>query len=103
MIRLHDMRRWVRQSIAPMVCLSLLGYFAYHAVQGERGVVAHNRLNQEIVLAEKALAEAKAKRMAVEKRVMLLRPNGIDRDLLDERARRTLGMAHPDELVIYLD
>ena len=103
MIRLHDMRRWVRQSTAPMVCLTLVAYFAYHAVQGERGIVAHNRMSQEIALAENALAEAKAKRLAIEKRVMLLRPDGIDRDLLDERARRTLGMAHPDELVIYLD
>ena len=103
MIRLHDMRRWVRQSMAPMVCLTLVAYFAYHAVQGERGIVAHNRLNQEIALTENVLAEAKAKRMAIEKQVMLLRPDGIDRDLLDERARRTLGMAHPDELVIYLD
>ena len=40
-------------------------------------------------------------REKLEKRVDLLRPENLDLDMLEERARSVLGLAHPDELVIY--
>ena len=37
----------------------------------------------------------------MEHRIQLLLPNGLDLDMLDERARALLGFAHKDEIVIY--
>ena len=34
-------------------------------------------------------------------RVALMRSDGLDPDLLDERVRDVLNLAHPDDLVIF--
>jgi cell division protein FtsB len=38
-------------------------------------------------------------RRGLERRVAALKPEGLDRDMLDERARVVLGLAHADEVV----
>lgn len=77
-------------------------YFAFHAVQGERGLMAHKRLSEELQQT-RALAEQVAEERARwENRVALLRPEGIDPDMLEERARLLLNYLRDDEVVIYL-
>ena len=39
-------------------------------------------------------------RQELEEKVGFLRPESIDRDLLDQQVRLTLGYAHPDDIVI---
>ena len=39
--------------------------------------------------------------MDLEQRVQLLHDGSLEKDMLDEQARRALNLAHPDELVIY--
>ncbi len=95
----YELRRRGRDVIAPMVCALAIGYFGYHAVQGDRGLVAWLRLSHEITLVKADLAAARAERETLEHRVALLRPDNLDRDMLDERARVVLGLAHPDEVV----
>ncbi len=99
----YDIRKRLKQSIAPTICLALAAYFAYHAFQGDRGVLAMNRLNKEIALAKSELEKSEKKRQYLENRVSLMRPNGVDPDLLEELAREQLGMTHPDDLVVYYD
>ena len=57
---LYEIRRRARQ-IAPQVLLACLAaYFGYHAVQGDRGVLARLRLEQELAQAralERQLAQ----------------------------------------------
>ena len=36
----------------------------------------------------------------LERDVALLRPESLDPDMLDERARASLNLAHPDDLVM---
>jgi cell division protein FtsB len=72
----------------------------YHLVQGERGLLAWLRLNQEIKVAQAHLADLDGERSALEGRVALLRPEHLDRDMLDERARATLNLAGPREIII---
>jgi cell division protein FtsB len=50
---------------------------------------------------EAALAELKAERDEKERQVRMLSPDSLDPDLLDERAREALGLARPDEIVIF--
>lgn len=77
-------------------------YFAFHAVQGERGLMAHKRLSEELQQT-RALAEQVAEERARwENRVALLGPEGIDPDMLEERARLLLNYLRDDEVVIYL-
>jgi len=80
----------------------LLGYFLFHAVQGERGLVAWLVLKQEIRAAETTDAILAAEETALERRVAALSPETLDIDMVEERARIMLNYAHADELVILL-
>lgn len=76
-------------------------YFAYHAIQGERGLVAWLQLQQQLGQVDTLLQETQAERQALEHRVALLRSDSLDPDMLDERVRAVLGYVGPDERVHY--
>ena len=79
-----------------LLCL----YFAYHLLHGDRGFFANKGLQVKLAQTESKLEEKRRERLALENRVRLLRPDGIDLDLLDERARVVLGFVKADERVI---
>ena len=97
----HEMRRGLRRAITPCLGFCALLYFGYHTVQGDRGIIAYLRLNVQLEKTEMALIESNAQRDVLSRRVLLLRPEYLDRDMLDEQARHNLGLAHPDDLVIF--
>ncbi|MBU0723526.1 MAG: septum formation initiator family protein [Alphaproteobacteria bacterium] len=97
---MREIRRRGRHVVGPVFGALLLGYFVYHAVQGDRGILAWRQVDQQIALAEAALAEVSGVREQMERRVALLEPTHIDPDMLEERARIMLNLAHPDEIVI---
>ncbi len=97
---LRELRRRARHIVPPVAGACIAGYFLYHMVQGERGVVAWLVLRQQVQNAETLVASTGAERAILERKVRLLRPTSLDGDLLDERARAMLNLAHSDELVI---
>ena len=86
--------------IGPILGVSLVVYFAYHLVQGDRGLLAWMQLSQQIKQAKITLADLQAEEEPKQRRVGLFR-NQIDRDLLDERARATFNLTGPNEVVIF--
>ena len=80
-----------------------MGYFAYHAVEGDYGLFALGKLEERVTALEAELATARAEREQMEKHVALMRPESLDRDMIDERAREALNMADAKDLVIFLD
>lgn len=86
-----------------MLGACLAGYFVYHAVQGDRGIVAWMQLNQQIRVADTELDKTDTERQDMEQRVALLSNSSLDLDMLEERARVMLNFAHPDDLVIFLN
>jgi cell division protein FtsB len=88
---------------APIVslgCLVILGYFAWHAWHGPRGYAYQEQLSAKLALLEADQLAVAKRRMALEARVSLMRPEHVDLDMLDELARSTLGMLRSNELVI---
>lgn len=83
-----------------LVCLVV--YFGYHAVEGDRGLNAWWRLSQKVELADATRAALAGQRARLEARVALLRPDSLDPDMLEERARILLNFGRPDEMVIML-
>ena len=94
------MRRRAKVLVAPVLGLALTGYFAYHLVEGDRGLRAWMRLTQELRSAKAMLGDVAGERAKLERRAANVRPEHLDRDLLDSQVRRTLDVAAPDEIVI---
>jgi len=96
----RELRRRLRQASGPLLALLMLSYFVYHTVEGDRGLLAWWHLNRDIRAAEATLAGQQAERAALERRAGLLRPDHLDPDMLDERARAMADLGHEDELVV---
>lgn len=79
-----------------------VGYFAWHAHHGERGLHAKAGFKIRIAQLENEMKAVKAERGEWERRVALLRADNLDRDLLDERARALLNAAHRNDLIVLL-
>ncbi len=99
---LRELHRRLKPLFGPLVGILVVVYFAYHAVQGDRGLLNWWRLQQEITEARPVLAALKEDAQRWEHRVSLLRRDRLDLDMLDEVARTTLNMARDDERIILL-
>jgi cell division protein FtsB len=78
----------------------VIGYFGVNAYTGNRGLRARQDLDQQIAQLSGELAALQAERATWERRVNLLKPESIDRDMLDERARVLLNYADPRDLTL---
>jgi len=96
----HELRRRGRALAGPVLGVSLVCYFAYHFFVGDRGLLAWMELTQELRDAKATLAALDVERVTLERRVGLLQPEHLDPDMLDERARATLNLVGPNEIVI---
>jgi cell division protein FtsB len=80
----------------------MIGYFWFHAYSGNRGLRARQDIDVQMAELTAELDRLKAERGQWEKRVALLRPDRIDPDMLDERARALLDYTHPHDAVMIL-
>ena len=94
---------WCGRAITgPVLGISLVCYFAYHLFVGDRGLLAWMELTQELRDAKATLSALEIERTTLERRVGLLQPEHLDPDMLDERARATLNLVGPNEVVVPL-
>ncbi|ABE04828.1 hypothetical protein A3306_06225 [Rickettsia bellii] len=77
----------------------LLGYFVFHCIYGNKGVIAYLKVNRQLEKAYDELKLLQAERVELEHNVKLLRTESLDKDMLDEQARKVLGIAAPSEQV----
>lgn len=98
---LKELRRQGRQIIGSILGVAVISYFAFHAVQGDRGLRAYFALNLQTELAREERDALRHDRMMIERRVNLLKPESLDLDMLDERARIVLNKVHEDDFVIF--
>src|SRR5258706_15426968 len=83
----HILRRRARHVLVPMLGALLIAYFGYHAIEGDRGLLAYLRLTQEIKKAEISRDLIQADRVQIERRGALPRPAGAVPAMLGQRAR----------------
>ena len=86
-----------------VVGLSLAAYFSYHAVNGSRGLFAWREVSAELEASQRELDRLRAERRTVEQKVMRLRHDSLDPDLIDELARKELSFVEPLDVIILLD
>ena len=87
-----------RQILVSLFCLFALGYFAYHAIVGKRGLEARSRLIERSRQLEPEIERLEAQRTRLEREVRLL--NAGDADLIEELAIELLGFVRPRDRVV---
>jgi cell division protein FtsB len=93
--------RNARYALLLTICVALIGYFAYHAVEGDHGLHKRTTLSEKIKRLEAELKALKEERVRVEHDVALVTTRAREEpDLLDEQARALLNYTKPDEIVV---
>lgn len=100
MKRLIEKRYIVRQNLIAIIGICLSVYFAYHLVAGHRSALRLMSLETQIATQTDILAEKSTQRADLEEKVVMMRPGSIDRDLLEEQVRKTLGYRAAGEKII---
>jgi cell division protein FtsB len=88
--------------ILPVLAAAFLSYFGFHAYHGEYGIYSRVKLEEQIKVMNDQLAGLTSQRAALEREVSLVRDGSIEKDMLDEQARRALNLSRPDEVTIML-
>lgn len=90
-----------RFALLLLVCLALIGYFSYHAIEGNHGLHRRALLAKRIAQLEDELASLQRERQRIEHDVSLMTDRAkTTPDVLDEQARALLNYARPDEIVV---
>ncbi len=100
MRRLLEQQFHIRKNLLFILGLCLSLYFSYHTLQGDRSLPHLLSLNKAIEAKQGTYEALQAERAEVESRVVMLRPQSVNRDFLEERARVVLGMSREDETII---
>lgn len=83
-----------------LVSGAAVAYFMFHAQHGSRGLDARDTLQGSLREMETELAGLTAERKLWEQRLSLVRDEAVDRDVLEERARDSLGWTHRNDIII---
>jgi cell division protein FtsB len=83
-----------------ILVIALVGYFAFAGLQGEHGLFRLHRIEAQERRLTEELAALRAEREALANKTLRLSDRYLDPDLLDERARKVLGLGRPDEILI---
>ncbi|MGO9422967.1 FtsB family cell division protein [Roseiarcus sp.] len=98
-------RTRLRSIVVPIVFYLVLGvatgYLVWGASNGAHGLKAAEKDAAQAVALQSELAAHKDERARWERRVAALRPDSVDRDLLDEEAHVQLDRVGKDEVVIF--
>ncbi len=93
-------KRLLAAVVGPAAFLAAAAFFLWSATQGDRGLQAYAVARQELATVKNKLAATEADVQVWERRVANLRANRLDLDALDERARATLNLADPNDIIM---
>ena len=97
--RQHKQRNTGRL-IVPAISAVFLTYFGFHAYHGEFGIYSKYQLEDRAAELQAQLDVVHAARLGLEHRVQLLHDGTLEKDMLDEQARKALNFSQPDEITI---
>jgi cell division protein FtsB len=95
----------LRAILYPLAFYAVLGgasgYLVWDAWHGERGLKAKAEYATQMQTLGEELKALQAERRGWERRVALMRPEAVDRDLLDEEARKVLDRVGKNDLLVF--
>jgi cell division protein FtsB len=99
---------WTRQKkrtyrsrfVLPSLTVMCLTYFGFHALHGSYGIYSAEQLLLRKVDLTQTLVLRTSQREGLERQVALLQDNRVERDMLEEQARRMLNYSNPADVTI---
>ncbi len=82
------------------IFLFVVSYFVFHCFIGERGYIKMRHLKKEVIFKKDELAKLDGERKDLENKVNLIYDESINKDYLDELARRYFGLINENEICI---
>ncbi len=95
-----DKSRGVVGYIASIFVVVLVAYFSYSAVQGPYGLLSLFKIEAREAQLQQQLDEITQQRLIAQNRAYRMSDEYLDLDLLDEQARKVLGLIRGDEIII---
>lgn len=93
-----------RTALGPVIffglAFMLASYFTFAAVQGEYGVFRHVRLEAEMHRLTAERDQLRTELATLKNKTHRLSDGYLDLDLLDEQARKVLGLMRTDEVAL---
>ena len=83
-----------------MLLGTLIAFFGFHSLTGERGLLIRDNLDREIAAAQEHLQLLKKENTQLESRISLMRSDVVDKDILEEMARSELGLFADNDILI---
>lgn len=83
-----------------LVGVGLSVYFSYNAVYGARSYTSLQAKQEQLNLKIDELETVRAERKVLESKVVMMRPETLSTDMLEERARAVLGYQREGEVVV---
>ena len=83
-----------------MLLGTLIAFFGFHSLTGERGLLMRDNLDREIASAQEHLQLLKKENTQLESRISLMRSDIVDKDILEEMARSELGLFADNDILI---
>jgi cell division protein FtsB len=94
------MRKLWQSSLVLLGCIALAAYFILHAIYGRYGLEAQSGLISQSAELTRELESLEAVHARLSRHVGLLAGEPPARDLTEEIARRDLGFAYPQDIII---
>ena len=82
---------------------TMIAFFGFHTVAGDRGILARPQLEHKIIQAQEELSLLKKRQSFLSHRISLMHKDAIDADILAETARSELGLFSPNDVIISID
>ncbi len=83
--------------------LAFQGYLGYSAISGQFGIENREQIIADIQVLEDKSSALQAEIDAFRHRNSLMNPKHLDPDLVTERARALLNMAHADDILVMVN
>jgi cell division protein FtsB len=82
------------------IAVALICYLTFAALQGEHGLFSLLAIEDEESRLHEELSSLRDERAEITNKTDRLSGPHLDADLLDEQARKVLGLARPDEIIV---
>jgi len=93
-------RRGTFGAVFAIVAMALMGYLSFAALQGDHGLLSLFSVEAQASRLQSELQALQAERATIANKTERLSTEHLDLDLLDEQARKVLGLGSPDEIII---